>query len=434
MLLLFLLVVVAGGQPLAYNAVELRRCPYEILGVARSASLAEVRAGYRKMAREAHPDKSKDSELFLEVAAAFEFLSDDEERRRYERTGDLTSRARRDSQVRRRTHDTRRRLTEKEKRAQARVQEVNSRKHLEEVVGVTNSGVLKRFLLLALYEPGPCEDFLTYRTKFPYPFGDRQDAHGIWWEDVLQPTKARLSDLENATEPSRLARKFRIGSTRQCPVIIFAKETFEDFDIIKRPEAENFEFWLWPLLASTVTFENQHSRPIRVFWIRGGQAFDPFDLEPGQAQTRTAYISHLFAARDVKSGGPLTKNSALAWDHITTDVFRFTIKSSKCIDYHGDCTSWAEAQECQKNPSFMLAFCGLSCANHKATAKAARALDKATRAKDIAAKALQEAQEARLRAQALEHHAAQLRQDAILAEEKAQEAATQQRHIRTTKG
>lgn len=48
--------------------------PHEILGVAVDASLQEVQAAYRRLAREHHPDKGGDIAQFQRVAAAFRAL------------------------------------------------------------------------------------------------------------------------------------------------------------------------------------------------------------------------------------------------------------------------------------------------------------------------------------------------------------------------
>jgi molecular chaperone DnaJ len=63
---------------------------YELLGVARDASHAEIKAAFRRLARELHPDVSEepDAELrFRAVAEAYEVLSDPERRRTYDRFG-----------------------------------------------------------------------------------------------------------------------------------------------------------------------------------------------------------------------------------------------------------------------------------------------------------------------------------------------------------
>jgi len=63
--------------------------PYEILGVARDATEAEVRAAYRKLAKEHHPDlnpgKPAAEERFKAVSSAHALLSDAEKRARFDR-------------------------------------------------------------------------------------------------------------------------------------------------------------------------------------------------------------------------------------------------------------------------------------------------------------------------------------------------------------
>jgi molecular chaperone DnaJ len=63
---------------------------YELLGVPRTASDAEIKRAFRRLARELHPDVSSapDAELrFRDVAEAFEVLSDPQRRATYDRFG-----------------------------------------------------------------------------------------------------------------------------------------------------------------------------------------------------------------------------------------------------------------------------------------------------------------------------------------------------------
>jgi molecular chaperone DnaJ len=64
---------------------------YEVLGVSRDASGAEIKRAYRGLAREHHPDvahdKSKAEHRFKEINEAYEVLSDPNKRAQYDRFG-----------------------------------------------------------------------------------------------------------------------------------------------------------------------------------------------------------------------------------------------------------------------------------------------------------------------------------------------------------
>lgn len=61
---------------------------YDVLGVAKTATEAEIKSQYRKLARKYHPDLNKDdknaAEKFKEVSAAYDILGDKEKRRKYD--------------------------------------------------------------------------------------------------------------------------------------------------------------------------------------------------------------------------------------------------------------------------------------------------------------------------------------------------------------
>jgi molecular chaperone DnaJ len=68
-----------------------KRDYYEILGISKNASEAEIKKAYRKLALQYHPDKNPDDksaeDKFKEAAEAYEVLSDQNKRARYDQYG-----------------------------------------------------------------------------------------------------------------------------------------------------------------------------------------------------------------------------------------------------------------------------------------------------------------------------------------------------------
>ena len=67
-----------------------KRDYYEILGVDKNASEADIKSAFRKLAKKYHPDVSKEenaAEKFKEAQEAYAVLSDKEKRGRYDQFG-----------------------------------------------------------------------------------------------------------------------------------------------------------------------------------------------------------------------------------------------------------------------------------------------------------------------------------------------------------
>ena len=65
--------------------------PYRVLGIGRSASEADIKKAYRKLARRHHPDVNRNSKAsedrFKEIQEAYELLSDKQRREYYDTYG-----------------------------------------------------------------------------------------------------------------------------------------------------------------------------------------------------------------------------------------------------------------------------------------------------------------------------------------------------------
>ena len=68
-----------------------KRCYYEVLGVQRTATEADMKVSYRKLAMQCHPDRNpgdKDCEhRFKEISEAYDVLKDEQKRAAYDRFG-----------------------------------------------------------------------------------------------------------------------------------------------------------------------------------------------------------------------------------------------------------------------------------------------------------------------------------------------------------
>ncbi len=64
---------------------------YAILGVSKTADASDIKKSFRKLARKYHPDVNPDNKAaeakFKEVSEAYEVLSDDDKRKKYDQFG-----------------------------------------------------------------------------------------------------------------------------------------------------------------------------------------------------------------------------------------------------------------------------------------------------------------------------------------------------------
>lgn len=88
-----LLLLAAGALLLLHgcHAITGDEDYYELLGLQRDATSAQIRKNYRKLAKDYHPDRNKDDpdaqKKFQAIAQAYEVLSDDEKRQIYDTHG-----------------------------------------------------------------------------------------------------------------------------------------------------------------------------------------------------------------------------------------------------------------------------------------------------------------------------------------------------------
>jgi len=64
------------------------RDPYSVLGVAKTADMADIKKAFRKLAKQYHPDQNKDAKAasrFAEINTAYEIVGDEKKRAQFDR-------------------------------------------------------------------------------------------------------------------------------------------------------------------------------------------------------------------------------------------------------------------------------------------------------------------------------------------------------------
>ena len=375
---------------------------YKILGLEKNASPKEIKSAYRRKARDTHPDKrGKDvsaeeaAEAFRQVVHAFEILSDDNSRRRYDRGEDVgsstSSTSSSSSSSSYQWHFQRQQwrtvqLKDKleVKQAQARVLHVVSLDQLRTIM-LDDNDRLERGLLICFYTP-KLEEMVTDKLVFPYPFAGMSPQH-IWWEDLLQTVSIRFHRSND------LSRYFNIpnGDEMTEPLFLFLKrgtmlgDSFEydheSRNIFSTSNRDSFEDWMWSMIEVKVEFINLHSHPVELYWIHRTKATMKQIIQPNTSSIHYSMLTHEFYARDNRvdnwSGSPgrwkLTSNCSLgSWKigvagedgspPIQEDgSVTIIIPAKSCIDLSGHCGFWKNQNQCKENPNFMRDKCQLTC-------------------------------------------------------------------------
>lgn len=381
---------------------------YKILGLKRSASTKEIKSAYRRKAMDTHPDKrGKDvsaeeaAEAFRQVVFAFEILSDENSRRRYDRgenVGSSTSSSSSKPSSSSSTyqwHFQRQQWTVplkdklEVKQAQARVLHVVSLDQLRTIM-LDDSDRLDRNLLICFFTPN-LEEMVTDKLVFPYPFAGMSPQH-IWWEDLLQTVSIRFHRSND------LSRYFNIpnGDEMTEPLFMFLKrgtmlgESFEynhdsensgKSHVFRTSSRDSFENWMWSMIEVKVEFINLHSHPIELYWIHRTKATMKEIIQPDTSSIHHSMLTHEFYARDTRvdawPGSPgrwkLSDNSSLgrwkigvAGENGSPPIgedgsVTIAISHKTCIDLSGHCSFWANQNQCKQNPNFMREKCKLTC-------------------------------------------------------------------------
>jgi len=372
---------------------------YKILGVSKTATTKQIKQAYRRKAKDTHPDKNQDvppeeaAQAFHKVVHAFEVLSDDSSRSRYDRTGDASA----DGGSRGggggasgyggggggyhgnfqwffHSGYRRQRVRLKDKfevqQAQSRVLHVVSLEQLRTIM-LDDDDRLERHLLMCFVVPGDVEKQADVEMVFPYPFAHMSEQ-GIWWEDLLQTVLVRFHNKGNS-----VTKFFNIPSGDEMresgkPIFLFGNRGDEllpeNFHRLQTSDRQEFETWTWKQIEVMVYFRNEHAYPVEVYWIHGNRAHIKSTIPPGDTLKHKSMLTHEFYVRDARvdafgdSPGrwKLSENSSLGSWKIGVEgeegsppirddgTIEIVIQSKNCMDLSGHCSFWKGQGECQK--------------------------------------------------------------------------------------
>mmetsp|Transcript_22714 Transcript_22714/g.37586 ORF Transcript_22714/g.37586 Transcript_22714/m.37586 type:complete len:390 (+) Transcript_22714:301-1470(+) len=350
---------------------------YSILGVAKTATVKEIKSAYRRKALETHPDKNGNASAtaeFIKVVQAFEVLTDEGSRKTFDSTGKApqhTSRG--DGSFHNdsfsaafdswfiRAHGF---ALSEVREAQARTLHLTSLQQLQDIMS-DESGKLEHNLLLIFVTPQAVESAADDKLFFPYPFTTDLD--------VLQAVKVRYHRENDLTRFFQVPNgdDLRKGGN---PVVIFGKQgqqleesaTWERLETVDR---NFFEAWMWQCLRVTVTLVNEHTHPVEVYWVQYPKhQLMIKTLHPGDSQQVESALTRELWIRDVRvdsfEGAPrkqLSRESTLLLHTVAQDQEEVHITPTICLDLSAQCNSWEATGECLKNQPFMSNYCQKSC-------------------------------------------------------------------------
>lgn len=366
---------------------------YKTLNVKKTATTKEIKTAYRRKALDTHPDKNinvppeQAAQEFHKVVHAFEILSDEKSRRRYDQTGKTDQNSggggggggngggfqgfqgfnfhfRGGPRQRQKLKD---RFDVQE--AQSRVMHIVSLEQLR-VIMLDENDLLERNLLIAFVNPGQ-EKIADEEVAFPWPFAAKS-TQGIWWEDLLQTVKVRYHSKNEITELFGIPQ----GKDLKAPIFVFGKRGSKLEDAIKwnRIEAKTqaeFAAWMWTQIEVSIKITNRHPHPVEVYWIQETRAHIKKTLETDETMHLTSMLTHEWWIRDARTDtrrdspgrNRLTQNCNLvSWKIIKDDDDQeFIIEPKTCFDLSGHCPFWHRQKECKKNPVFMKEVCLKTC-------------------------------------------------------------------------
>jgi len=270
--------------------------PYKVLGISKKDqnNMEVIKKRYRELAKKAHPDKNPDldptiaNEKFHRINAAYEYLSNKEQKLYYDRrkngsgtrygsqkhnyNNNNNSRQRQEEILRRKQEEKRKRQEELERKkreealvklareAQASMPKITSVQDLIDLGIVdSKSQTFRTNFLCVFVHNKKIESQAENDYLFPYPFGESNSGSDFDWTQILQTAKIRYNKI------TPLTSLFRIPLKPVRPTIVFVPAGMSLHKL--RPQVYNhgrkisrdkFQTWVRSQLQTTVSIVNKN--------------------------------------------------------------------------------------------------------------------------------------------------------------------------------
>jgi hypothetical protein len=396
-LLLAFSLVDTNSATFRMNNAQPAQDPYKVLGVAPTASIEEIKAAYRKKAKDTHPDKNPDlnhdtaSHNFRSVVDAHDTLTDPKKKRLYDMNRQNYATQARKQQQQAEQQKAQRGRQEKQKKAEMLAKARNVQRHVARVTSLEELKLLlvsdrndeqrlQKHLFMVFVANKKIEKLVDDDLLFPYPFAGMGE-NNVWWEDVLQSVKVRYNGASDLTKFFKVPSN-EFAKIQNQPFIVFGKkgdrlDQFQIFSFKNNKYSSDphllLQQWVTNFLKVRVDFENHHHATVNIFLLTKGKKRLLRALPPGYVLTHTLAVADQVFAVDERVGN-YPGGSSTGNDHPTESVMlgKWTIssdgpiliKTKKCFDMSEFCPDWLAGfgqQECDRNPEFMHSICPVTC-------------------------------------------------------------------------
>lgn len=196
--LLFLIMVLLTGTAAGMHSSQPDY--YQVLGVAKNASLEEIKKAYKKLALKHHPDKGGKEEEFKKISVAYSVLSDDTQRKMYD-LGSQTYKPDSDW-LRKQQAEHNTEYAEWQRQADQKMQRLNDDLKKAKIERLVQSNTTEANVQTIYFDPtitGPVDNkhYITTLKVFLNPISAYKNPKNKAYDNLFEMFKTKLNSMPN---------------------------------------------------------------------------------------------------------------------------------------------------------------------------------------------------------------------------------------------